>query len=240
MFSFAYWEYVLMGVILIPGIIFASYAQYKVNKTYKEYSKVASNHNVNATDAVKQVLSGAGLENVKVETVSGTLTDHYDPRSNVVRLSADISNSTSVAALGVAMHEVGHAIQHNKGYFPAKLRKFAIGFSNVVSYILWPLVIIGLVYNFLYIEGVIGAISLWSGIAFFGLAVVLNLITLPVEFNASNRALKILETTNILDESELPGCKKVLMSAALTYVAALVVSILNLLRFILVFLRKND
>lgn len=235
----AYWEYVLMGIIVIPGIIFAAYAQYKVNFAYKEYSKVAANSNIYAKDAVRQVLDGAGLEDVKVETISGELTDHYDPTKNVVRLSEDVANSCSIASLGVAMHEVGHAIQFNKGYFPAKVRTFAIKFSNVASFFLWPLVIVGLVYNFVYVEGIVGAICLWSGIAFFGLAVLLNVFTLPVEYNASNRALSILEKTNILDQSEIPACKKVLMAAGLTYVAALIVSILNLLRFVLVILHNR-
>ncbi len=236
----AYWEYILMGIILIPGLIFAAVAQAKVNSAYRKYSKVISNKNIIAKDAARQILDGAGLQEVGIESVSGTLTDHYDPRSNVVRLSEDISNSSSIAALGVAMHEVGHAIQHNKGYFPAKLRTFAVGFCNISSYFLWPLVIIGLVYNFIYIDGVIGTVCLWSGVAFFGIAVLVNLATLPVEYNASNRALKILESTQILDESEMPGCKKVLRAAGLTYVAALIVSILNLLRFVLVFTRKKD
>lgn len=236
----AYWEYVLMGIILIPGLIFAAVAQAKVNIAYKEYSKVVSNKNILAKEAARQILDGAGLQEVAIESVSGTLTDHYDPRSNVVRLSEDISNSSSIAALGIAMHEVGHAIQHNKGYFPAKLRSFAIGFSNISSYILWPLVVIGLVYNFIYVDGIIGTVCLWSGVAFFGIAVIVNLVTLPVEYNASNRALKILESTHILDESEIPGCKKVLRAAGLTYVAALIVSILNLLRFVLVFAKRND
>ena len=238
--GFAYWEYILMGVILIPGLIFAAVAQAKVNSAYAEYSKVISNKNILAKDAARQILDGASLENVKIETVSGKLTDHYDPKSNIVRLSSDVVNSSSIAALGIAMHEVGHAIQHNKGYFPAKFRSFAIGFSNITSYLLWPLVIIGLCYNFLYVEGIVGTICLWSGIAFFGVAVLINIATLPVEYNASNRALKILETTNMLDEEELEGCKKVLRAAGLTYVAALIVSILNLLRFVLVFARKND
>ena len=240
MIGFAYWEYVLMGIILIPGLIFAAIAQARVKSAYRKYSTVLAKSNILAKDAARQILDGANLEHVGIETANGSLSDHYDPKSNVVRLSDDVASSASIAALGIAMHEVGHAIQHNKGYFPAKLRKFAIGFSNVVSFLLWPLVIIGLVYNFLYIEGIIGTICLWSGIGFFGVAVLINLITLPVEYNASNRALAILENTNMLDETELPACKKVLRAAGLTYVAALIVSILNLLRFVLVFARRRD
>lgn len=236
----AYFEYILMGIILLPGIIFAAYAQYKVTQTYNEYSKVSSIKNIYAKDAVKQVLDGAGLSNVKQEEISGKLTDHYDPTTNTVRLSSEIANSTSVAALGIAMHEVGHALQHNKGYFPAKLRTFAIHFSNITSYFLWPLVLIGIIFNFVYLDGTLGSVFIWAGIAFFGIAVLVNLATLPVEFDASKRSVKILRELNMLDEVELEGCKKVLTAAALTYVAALVVSILNLLRFILVFVRRRD
>ena len=236
----AYWEYVLMGIILIPGLIFASIAQIRVNNAYRKYSEVISKKNVPAKDAARQILDGANLEYVAIETVSGKLSDHYDPTKNVVRLSEDIASSSSVAALGIAMHEVGHAIQHNKGYFPSKLRRFAVGLSNASSYNLWPLVVIGLVYNFVYLDGFIGAIFLWSGVVFFGVAVFFNLVTLPVEYNASNRALAILEKTGLLDESELPGCKKVLRAAGLTYVASLIVSILNLLRFVLIFVRRKD
>lgn len=238
--SFAYWEYILMGIIVLPGIIFAIYAQNRVNKTYREYSGILAQSNILAKDAARQVLNGAGLDHVEIKTISGNLTDNFNPVTNVVNLSESISESSSIAALGIAMHEVGHALQHNKNYVPAKLRTFAIRFSNITSFLLWPLVIFGLLYNFIYFEGIIGMVCFWAGIGFFGVAVLVNLATLPVEFNASKRALKILETTNILTKDEIPACRKVLMSAALTYVAALLVSILNLLRFILVFTKRKD
>ncbi|MGN0748165.1 MAG: zinc metallopeptidase [Christensenellales bacterium] len=228
-----YWEYILMGVILIPGIIFASIAQAKISSAYNYYGKVKAKSGIIAKDAVRKVLDGASLENVKIGTIKGHLTDNYNPKNNVVSLSESVASSDSVAALGVALHEVGHAIQHNKGYFPAKLRKGVVVFSNAVSVLLWPLVFIGIMYNFVWLDGVIGSIFLWSGIGFFGIAVILNLVTLPVEYNASNRALAILEQTGILDSTEIPGCKKVLRAAGLTYVASLVMSILILLRFVL-------
>ncbi len=234
-----YWEYVLMGVILIPGIIFAIIAQSKVNSAYNYYSKVKAKSEVKAGEAARRILDGANLENVKINTISGRLTDHYDPSSNTVSLSKDVIESDSIAALGIALHEVGHAIQHNKKYFPAKLRNGVVRFSNIVSTLLWPMVVIGLLFNFVWLDGLWGAIFLWGGIGFFGLAVLLNLVTLPVEYNASNRALKILEETNILDSTEIVGCKKVLRAAGLTYVAALVMAILNLLRFVLVVAHRD-
>lgn len=235
----AYWEYYLMGIILLPGIVFALIAQARVMSSYNKYAKIAAHKNIKAVDAVKKVLDGANLGGVKIEQTSGNLTDHYDPSSNTVRLSENIYNSTSISALGIAMHEVGHAIQYNKKYFPIKFRNFSIKFSNVVSYLLWPLVIIGLIFNFIYLDGFWGEVFVWSGIAFFALSAFVNLITLPVEYDASKRAIKILEATDLLDESEIPACKEVLNAAALTYVAALVVSLLNLLRFILI-VRNRD
>ena len=235
-----YWEYILMGVILIPGIIFAIVAQSKVNSTYNKYSKVLAQSGVTATQAARRVLDAAGLENVAIKTIEGKLTDYYSPKEKVVALSQQGANSASVAALGIALHEVGHAIQHEKNYFPLKFRNFVVGLSNVASKLLWPIVIVGLLLNFVWLEGFWGDLLLWAGVGFFGLAVVLNLATIPVEYNASNRALAILKETKILNEQELPGCKKVLRAAGLTYVAALVMAVLNLFRFLLIFIRRDD
>ena len=235
----AYLEYILMGVILIPGIIFAIYAQSKVSSAYNYYSKINAKSGMTGLQASRSVLDGANLEKVKIKIVQGKLTDHYDPRKNIVSLSSDIANSTSIAALGIALHEVGHAIQYNKGYALAKLRTGVVRFSSIISYMLWPLVIMGILFNFVYLQGVLGQIFIWAGIGVFGFAVLANLVTLPVEYDASNKAIKILESTGYLDEQELPGCKIVLNAAALTYVAALLVAVLNLLRFILVFGRRR-
>ncbi len=229
-----YWEYILIGLILLPGIIIASIAQAKVSSAYNYYGKVKAKSGIIAKDAARMVLDGASLEKVKIGQVKGNLTDNFNPKTNVVSLSEGVVESDSIAALGIALHEVGHAIQHNKGYYPAKLRTRVVVFSNAVSFFLWPLVFLGLMFNFVWLDGLLGSIFLWSGIGFFGLSVLLNLVTLPVEYNASNRALKILEQTGILDSSEIPGCKKVLRAAGLTYVASLIMSILILLRFVLV------
>ena len=235
-----YWHYLLFGIILLPGIIIAAIAQAKVNSAYHYYSRISAKSEIKAIEAARKVLDGASLEKVKIKTISGKLTDNYNPTKNCVSLSESVANSDSIAALGIALHEVGHAIQHNKNYIPAKLRNGVVRFTNFVSTLLWPMVIIGLLCNFVWLNGLLGQIFMFSGVAFFGLAVILNLVTLPVEYNASNRALKILEETKILDSSELPGCKKVLRAAGLTYVAALVLGILNLLRFILVVAISRD
>lgn len=236
----AYLEYILMGVILIPGIIFAVYAQSKVYSTYNYYNKIRAKSGITATQAARSVLDGASLEKVKIRTVQGNLTDHYNPQTNEVALSSKIANSTSIAALGIALHEVGHAIQHNKGYTLAKVRSGVVKFSSIVSQFLWPLVLLGILLNFVYVDSIVGQVFVWAGIGFFGLAVLVNLVTLPIEYDASNRALKILEATEYLEKDELPGCKKVLRAAGLTYVAALLVAVLNLLRFVLVFARRRD
>lgn len=235
----AYIEYILMGVILLPGLIFAIYAQSKVSSAYRHYSQIRAKSGVTAEEAARAVLNGANLEKVKIKTISGELSDHYDPSKQVVSLSKNIAQSDSIAALGIALHEVGHAIQFNKGNKLALIRTGVVKFTSVVSYFLWPLVLIGILLNFVYVGGIVGSIFIWAGIAFFGLAVLVNLVTLPVEYDASKKAIKILETTGYLDSQEIPGCKAVLNAAALTYVAALLVAILNLLRFVLVFTRRD-
>jgi len=231
-----YWEYYLMGIILIPGIILSIYAQIKVNNTANTYSQVASKSGKTGAEVAQILLEGANINNVKIKRIGGNLTDYYSHSKKTIALSQDIYNSNSVTALGVAAHECGHAIQYKTHYFPIILRNIAIPVSNVASILLWPLVIIGMIFSFGVLNsGAFGNIMLWSGIAVFGFAVIVNLVTLPCEFDASRRALKLLKATGLLDEEEVHGAKQVLDAAALTYVAALIVSILNFLRFVLVF-----
>ena len=232
-----YWDYYLMGIILLPAIILAIYAQAKVSSTYAKYSKVLSKNGMTGAQVARLLLDCADLKNIKITQIGGNLTDHYNPQKQIVALSAWHNDSTSVAALGVAAHEVGHAIQEKNGYVPYKIRKFIIPVTNFLSSMLWPLVVIGLIFNFAAIPGsIVGDVLLWSGVTVFGLATLVDLVTLPVEFNASKRAINTLYKTEILDPSETAGAKKVLNAAALTYVAALLNSLLNLLRFVLVFL----
>lgn len=234
----AYWSYYLMGIILLPGIILSIYAQTKVNSTYNRYSDELAQSGKSAADVANLMLSVAGCNDIEVTRISGHLTDNYNPKTKVVSLSNSVYNSSSVAAIGIAAHEIGHVLQHKTHYFPMKLRSLAIGISNISSTLLWPLVIIGFIFSSL-LTSAIGSYIIWAGIAVFTLAVVVNLVTLPVEYNASKRATTILQQSGILTQEETLGAKKVLNAAALTYVAALVVSILNLLRFVLAF-RSND
>lgn len=238
-----YWEYYLMGIILLPAIIFSAIVQAKVNGTFKKYGKVEAQKGLTAKQVAEQMLEKYGADDVVIKKVKGSLTDYYSDKEKTVALSEDVCDSTSVSAIGVAMHEVGHAIQYAEGYKPVKIRNFMVKVCNLSSKLLWPLVIIGLIFN-LGVEsgGVFGNICLWAGIGFFTLSIIFNLITLPVEYNASNRAKKIMANENILTTQELSQASEVLNSAALTYVASLMVSVLNLLRFLIVMLgnKKSD
>ncbi len=238
-----YWDYYVMGIILLPAIILAIYAQTKVSLTYTKFSTVLSKKGFKAQDMARILLDCADLQNISIKRISGELTDYYDHKKQVIALSASVYDSSSVAALGVAAHEVGHAIQYKDNYLPIKIRSFIIPLTKFSSTILWPLVVIGLMFNFAVIPGTMfGDIFLWIGVAFFGIMVLLDLVTLPVEYNASHRAITVLSQAEILDEEETNGAKKVLSAAALTYVASLLNSILNLVRFLLVFLmnRRDD
>lgn len=237
-----YWDYYLMGIILLPGIIFASIAQAKVNSAFNKYNQYYIASNITAGEFIKRLLTAVNMHDITVTHTPGHLTDHYDARKKVIALSDSVYNSSSVASIGIACHEFGHALQKKENYAPYTLRKILIPITNFASRLLWPLVIIGLILNFaVAVDSPIGNIFLWGGIIFFGLSVLVNLVTLPVEYNASKRAVKVLQTTGTMTEEELEGTKKVLNAAALTYVAALIVSMLDLLRFLLVILmRRRD
>lgn len=229
---FSYINYYLLGIILLPGIILSVYAQAKVNSTFARCNTINAKSGKTGKDVARLLLDTAGLQDISIQTKGDDLSDYYDHRNKVVSLSHTSSNSPTVASIGVATHEVGHALQYKANYFPVKFRSFAIGFNNITSQLLWPLLILGFVFGF-GTQTVVGDYFIWAGVISFGLAVIVNLVTLPVEFDASKRALKILKTSSILDSEELVEARKMLSAAALTYVAALVVSILNLLRFLL-------
>lgn len=222
--------------ILIPGLILGFWAQAKVKGTYSKYSKVQNRRGITGEQTAKHILNAYGID-IPVERINGSLTDHYDPRAKVLHLSSGVYSGTDVAALGIAAHEVGHAIQHDRGYTPLTLRN---GF--------YPLCAIGDQFGpFLVLAGIlIGGAGSFSqtimliGIILFAFAVFFSLITLPVEFDASNRAIKILDKGGFLDSEELDGAKKVLKAAALTYVAAAVTSVLSLIRLILIANRRRD
>lgn len=230
------WTYV---ILVLPFVILSLWASANVNSTFRKYDKVYSLRRITGADAAQRVLSANGVSGVRIERISGNLTDHFDPRSNVIRLSDAVYSSTSTAAIGVACHEAGHAVQHAKHYAPMKLRAAVIPATNIGSHLAMPLILLGLLLSY-WGEG-----SYWliyAGIACFGLSLVFQLITLPVEFNASRRAMLAIEGSGLLTEEEQKGARKTLTAAALTYVAAAAVALMQLLRLILLFggRRKND
>lgn len=233
-----YWEYYLMGIILLPGIIFAVWAQARVSSTYSKYSKVLGAKGLTGAAVVDKMLKANGITDVAVVQIGGELTDNYSPTKKVISLSKNVYSGTTIADLGVAAHECGHAIQHAKGYVPFKFRNVLAVASNISSKLLWPLIVIGLILGFA-VESPAGKIVLIAGVIFFGLSFLFSLITLPVELNASKRALAALVEIDALDNMEVVGAKQVLSAAAMTYVAATVVSLLELLRFVLIFVARN-
>ena len=211
-------------IILIPGLIIAAIAQWNVTSTYNKYLRVANSRGITGLEAAKLLLSRNGIRDVSIEMVNGKLSDHYDPRKKVLRLSQEVYNGRSVASVGIAAHEVGHAIQHNVGYAPIKVRNAIAPVVALASNSAWYLFIAGLFFD------LTGLMEL--GILFFTGAILFNLITLPVEFNASRRAIAELEGNAILYEEDSHGAKKVLGAAALTYVAATIMSFLQLFRML--------
>ena len=233
-------EYYLLGIILIPGILFATWAQTKVKTNFNKWSDVLSSCGLTGEEIARRVLDSNGLNHIRIKNVNGTLSDYYDPKKQEIALSNGVANSSSIASLGVALHEVGHALQYKENYLPIKLRNIVIPLCNFTSRMLFPMIIVGLIFNMLLFPGTMfGMVILYISVASFALAVILNLITLPVEYNASRRALKILENDGYLQQEEVEGAREVLSAAALTYVAALIVAILNLLRFVLAFLVRD-
>jgi Predicted Zn-dependent protease len=211
-------------IFLIPAMLFAMWASANVNLTFKKYSNVRSSSGMTAAQAARMVLDGNGLQNVSIDRIQGNLTDHYDPRTNVIRLSESVFDNYSAAAIGIATHEAGHAIQHAQAYFPIKVRNAILPVSNIGSTLAFPLVIAGLV---------LGMSGLaYIGCAAFALATLFQLITLPVEFNASSRALAALKASNYMSSEDIDAASKTLRAAALTYVAALMVSLANLFRLL--------
>ena len=219
-------------ILVVPAILFALWAQSQVNSAFNQYSKVRTLRGLTGAQAAEAVLRAHGIYDVQIQHIAGNLTDHFDPRDKVIRLSDNVFHNDSVAAVGVAAHEAGHAVQYAEGYGPIKLRNAIIPITQIGSTLTWPLLVIGLI---------LSAPSLiYLGIAFFGCSTVFQAVTLPVEFNASNRALAALESGGMLSQEEMPGAHKTRRAAALTYVAALAVSIAQLLRLLLLFGGRRD
>lgn len=224
----------LYGLLLL-GLIISIWASWNVNATFKRYEKDYNSRGLTAAQAARQILDDNGLYQISIERISGKLTDHYDPRANVIRLSDSVHDSTSVAAIGVAAHECGHAVQHEVGYFPMQIRSAVIPITQIGSKFWYIIFVLGLIFGNSYV----GQTMQIVGIVLFAAIVFFQLVTLPVEFNASSRAMKTLESRMILYGDELVKSRKVLTAAALTYVAALLNGILQLLRLISI-ARRDD
>ncbi len=230
MFGLFYYDWTIL--IVLPAFIFSVWAQIRVNTTFDKYSKILTRRGITGADAARRVLNENGLYDVRIENIRGNLTDHYDPRSNVIRLSDSVYGSTSAAAVGVACHEAGHAVQHAKGYFPIKVRSAVIPVTRFGSMLAIPLFLVGLIFatDALMLAGIL----LYATVAFF------QFVTLPVEFNASRRAMEAIKTSGMLAPDECSASRKVLTAAAMTYVAALATSLLTLFRLLLIANGRNN
>jgi len=223
------WTYLYL---VLPCVILSLWASASVNRTFQKYAKQTSTRRITGAQAAQRVLAGNGVSGVQIERVAGHLTDHYDPRSNVIRLSSGVYDSTSIAAIGVACHEAGHAVQHAKNYGPIRIRTAIIPITNFGSKLAMPLILLGILFS----SFADYSFSLvYAGIFCFSLSLIFQLVTLPVEFNASRRALKAISDHDLLTIEELKGARKTLSAAAMTYVAAVAVSLAQLLRLILLF-----
>lgn len=219
-------------VLVLPFVILSLWASSNVNSTFTKYSKQFSLRHMTGAEAAQRVLAFNGVQGVRIERINGKLSDHFDPKSNVIRLSEEVYGSTSTAAIGVACHEAGHAVQYAQNYAPIKIRAAIIPVTNIGSRLAMPLIMLGIILNF---TANLSFFFVYLGIACFGLSLIFQLVTLPVEFNASRRAMRAIEEANILTEDECRGAKKTLKAAALTYVAATATALAQLLRLIVIF-----
>ncbi len=244
-FFYGYFEYLLW---MLPALIISLIAQAKVKSTYSKYSKVINRMGITGAEAARRVLSAGGVTNVQITSVGGNLTDHFDPRTNTIRLSDGVYGKSTVAAVGIAAHEAGHALQHAEGYVPNKIRSALVPVTNIGSRIGWILIIIGFAMSgvsYYYYStpttynSPVGDALVAIGIILYSTSLLFTLVTLPVEFNASKRALKIIEGTGMLQGEEYEGAKKTLTAAAMTYVAAALTALLQLLRIITIAKRRR-
>ncbi|HCI59203.1 zinc metallopeptidase [Ruminococcus sp.] len=226
------WTYL---VFIVPCIIITLICQVKVQSTFSKYSKIRNSRNITGAQAAEYVLRQNGVTGVRIEHVSGSMTDHFDPRTNVIRLSDTVYNSNSVAAVGVACHEAGHAVQHAVGYLPNKIRGIILPMAKIGSQLSWILILLGLVFT-----AKVGFVLLYIGIVLFSLSVLFTIATLPVEFNASKRALECIRESDLLYGDEYTGAKRTLQAAAMTYVASALTAIMQLLRLIVIARSRRD
>ena len=225
-----YWDWTM--ILVIPGLLLGLWAQMRVSSAFKKYSAVHAHNGMSAEEVARSMLNRSGCGEVSVRTVSGNLTDHYDPRNNTLRLSDGVYGSSSVAAIGIAAHECGHAMQQHEGYAPLVLRSTLVPVVNLGSNLYFPIFLLGLLFSW---EPLI-----YVGIACFALTLVFSLVTLPVEFNASGRALRVLDQQGYLSPEEMDGARAVLSAAAMTYVAAAISSLLQLVRLLIIARNRRD
>ncbi len=229
---YAYLIYYILGFVMIPGIIMGIVAQCKVVSTFNEFNSTPTQKGKTAKEVVALMLNGAGFSETKIGRVRGELTDHYDPRNDTISLSDSVYDSNSISSIGVAAHEVGHVFQHKQNYVPVKVRSAMVPVLNVSQFFMWPMIIIGLIFEIAYYS-TWATVLIYIGIGIYALSTVFCLVTLPVELNASKRAYKMLVATNEMTEEEAKCAKKVLNAAAWTYVASLITSVLSLIRVLL-------
>ena len=227
---FYYWDWTML--LVIPGLLLGMWAQYKVSSSFHKYSAIHTQRGVTADEVSRQLLSHSGNSRVSVREVSGKLTDHFDPRTDTLRLSESVYGSTSVSAIGVAAHECGHAMQKQDGYLPLKLRSAIVPVVNIGSNLYFPIFLLGLVFSWQPL--------VYVGIGCFALTLLFSLVTLPVEFNASKRAMAVLESGGYVTQEELKGVRAVLNAAAMTYVAAAISSLLQLVRLLIISRNRRD
>ncbi len=218
--------------LLVPGLILAFWAQSRVTRTFKQYSAEPNQRGITGAQVARDILANNGISDVEVETIAGDLTDHYSPTEKKLRLSQSVYGSTSIAAIGVAAHEAGHAIQHHRGWFPIKARNAVVPVFRIGSYLAWPLFFLG------WFMGSGGLLLMQIGIIAFSAVILFHIVTLPVEFDASRRALAVIKSSSYLDPGEYIGAKKVLQAAAMTYVASALMAILNLVRMLILSNRR--
>ncbi len=231
---------IILYILFLLALVISLYAQIKVSTTFKKYSSFYTGRGKSALDAAQMILSSNGLYDVRIERVRGNLTDHYDPRDNVLRLSDSVYSSSSAAAVGVAAHEAGHAIQHSEGYLPIRIRRALVPITNFASRISWIIILLGIMITFFSEVFAVGYYIALFGIALFSVTAVFQLVTLPCEFNASRRALSAMQKSGWYSEDEIGAARKVLSAAALTYVAAFFVTVIQVLRLLVSIGRRRE
>lgn len=232
--------YYILGIVMIPGLILGIWAQSKVYSTFNQYNKIQTKHGKTSSEVARFMLDSGGCIDTKIQPIRGNLTDNFNPKTNTVSLSEAVYNQSSIASIGVTAHEIGHVFQHREGYGPIKVRNALVPVMNISGFLMWPLILIGLIMEMTYYV-TFADWFIYIGLGLYALNIVFCLITLPIELNASKRAEKMLLATGEMDQEEAKGVKKVLNAAAWTYVAALVTSILSLLRLVLfVFMMRGD